>query len=197
MTPIEQLGEFGLIDRITKGFPTFHSEVQSHIGDDAAVIRSGPEEVQVISTDLLLEGVHFDLAYAPLRHLGFKAVAVNVSDIVAMNAKPTGITVSIGMSNRFSVEAIEELYAGIKIACETYRVDLIGGDTSSSRQGLIISVTAIGTAAESEVVYRKGAQPKNLVCVSGDIGAAYAGFLILEREKSGFSQKPRSSARSQ
>lgn len=190
MTPIEHVGEFGLIDRITEGFVSHHDSVQVGIGDDAAVIQTGPDKVEVISTDLLLEGVHFDLAYAPLRHVGFKSIAVNVSDIVAMNAQPYGVTVSIGMSSRFTVEAIEELYAGIKAACEMYQIDLLGGDTSSSRQGLVISVTAMGTASPGEIVRRQGAKNKNLVCVSGDLGSAYAGFLILDREKAVFLKNP-------
>lgn len=190
MTPLESLGEFGLIDRITAGFPVVHPEVELGVGDDAAVISTGPETYQVISTDLMLEGVHFDLSYAPLRHVGFKSIAVNVSDIVAMNAEPVGVTVSIGMSNRFPVEAVEELYAGIKIACEMYQVDLLGGDTASSRQGLMISVTAIGKVAKSAISYRRGAEAGNLICVSGDLGAAYAGFLILDREKSVYLKSP-------
>ncbi|MEM7372222.1 MAG: thiamine-phosphate kinase [Bacteroidota bacterium] len=190
MTPIEHVGEFGLIDRITKNFESYHANVQLGIGDDAAIVKTGSNTVELISTDLLLEGVHFDLAYAPIQHVGFKSIAVNVSDIVAMNAQPYGVTVSIGVSNRFTVEAIEELYAGIQAACDAYQIDLLGGDTSSSRQGLVISVTAFGTAQESEVVRRKGAQVKNLVCVSGDLGSAYAGFLILDREKSVFLKNP-------
>lgn len=189
-TPISQLGEFGLIDRITGSFPHFSDRVIKGVGDDAAVIRGENGQVQVLTTDFLLEGVHFDLAYVPLRHLGYKSVVVNLSDIVAMNAKPIGVTVSIAISNRFPVEAVEELYAGIQLACERYKVDLLGGDTTSSRQGLVISVTAIGQAAESEVVYRSGAQPKDLICVSGDVGGAYAGFLVLDREKQVFINQP-------
>lgn len=190
LTDISHLGEFGLIEHITNDFPTYYPDIIKGIGDDAAVVRSGNGKVQVYSTDMLLEGIHFDLAYAPLRHLGYKSVVVNLSDIVAMNVKPYAITVSIAISNRFPVEAVKELYEGMKLACERYRVQLIGGDTTSSRQGLVISVTAFGEAEEQQVVYRKGAQPKDLVCVSGDIGAAYAGLLILDREKSVFTQSP-------
>ncbi len=190
MTPISTLGEFGLIERIKNKFKTTHNQVIKGIGDDAAVVPIGNGLVQVYTTDLLAEGVHFDLSYAPLRHLGYKAVAVNLSDIFAMNAVPFGITVSIAFSNRFTVEAIDELYEGIKLACERYHVDLLGGDTTSSRQGLVISVTAFGQAKEEEIVYRSGAQPNDLICVSGDAGAAYAGLLVLEREKNSFVNNP-------
>ncbi|MEM7656381.1 MAG: thiamine-phosphate kinase [Bacteroidota bacterium] len=190
LTPIEALGEFGLIDRITQKFPDPRPELRLGIGDDAALIRSGMGDLQVITTDLLLEGVHFDLAYAPLRHLGYKSVAVNVSDVVAMNAEPYGITVSIGMSNRFPVEALEELYGGIRLACEAYGINLLGGDTSSSKQGLILSVSAYGTVKESEVALRSGATEKELICVSGDLGAAYAGYQVLDREKAVFVDNP-------
>ena len=190
LTDISNLGEFGLINRITKDFPTFHQNVVKGVGDDAAIVEESENTVQVYSTDLLLEGTHFDLAYVPLRHLGYKAVAVNLSDIVAMNAHPYGITVSIAVSNRFPIEAVDEIYEGIKLACQKYEVDLLGGDTSSSRLGLVISVTAFGRAEKSEVVYRKGAKPKDLICVSGDIGAAYAGLLVLDREKSVYLKAP-------
>lgn len=190
MTPIAHLGEFGLIDHITKDFGSYGTSVLKGIGDDASIIQTGNNQVEVISTDMLLEGVHFDLAYMPLRHLGYKAVIVNLSDIVAMNATPYGITVSVGLSSRFPVEAVEELYAGIKLACEKYHINLLGGDTTSSKQGLIISVTALGRASKNSIVYRNGAKPNDLICVSGDIGAAYAGFLILDREKSVFIDKP-------
>lgn len=190
MTPISKLGEFGLIDRIKNKFSTDFNRVSKGIGDDAAVVPIGNGLVQVYSTDLLLEGIHFDLSYAPLRHLGYKAVAVNLSDIFAMNAVPFGITVSIAFSNRFTVEAIDELYEGIKLACDRYRVDLLGGDTTSSQQGLVISVTAFGQAKEEEIVYRSGAQPNDLICVSGDVGSAYAGLLILDREKKVFVDSP-------
>ncbi|MEZ4771707.1 MAG: thiamine-phosphate kinase [Bacteroidia bacterium] len=190
LTDISHLGEFGLIDRITKNFPKVYPDVIKGVGDDAAVVRSGNGKVQVISTDLLLEGVHFDLAYVPLRHLGYKAVAVNISDIAAMNIKPYGITVSIAISNRFPVEAIDEIYEGIRLACEKYQIDLLGGDTASSRQGLVISVTAIGEGLEQQVVYRNGAKPRDLICVSGDVGSAYAGLLVLDREKSVYMNSP-------
>lgn len=190
MTPIQQLGEFRLIERLTQGFSLRNPDVIRGVGDDAAAIRSAEGRAEVVSSDLLLEGVHFDLAYVPLRHLGYKSVAVNLSDIAAMNAQPYGIIVSIGASNRFPVEALEELYHGIRIACEHYQVDLLGGDTTSSRQGLVISITALGRAPEPALVYRGGAKPQDLICVSGNLGAAYAGLLVLEREKNVFLQSP-------
>lgn len=183
LTPIAKLGEFGLIERITAKLDGANSDVLKGIGDDAAVYRIAEGEVEVVSTDLLVEGIHFDLAYVPLQHLGFKAVAVNVSDILAMNASPFAITVSIAVSSRYTVEALETLYEGIQLACDHYNVDVIGGDTSSSRSGMVISVTAIGKAKESEVVYRSGAGVNDLVCVTGDLGAAYAGLQVMEREK--------------
>jgi thiamine-monophosphate kinase len=190
-TPISELGEFGLIDKLASKFSLRNADLLAKgIGDDAAVIRLGNEQALLVSTDMLVEGVHFDLAYMPLRHLGYKAVAVNLSDIFAMNGIPYGVTVSVAMSNRFTVEAIEELYEGVKLACDTWNVDLIGGDTTGSTQGLSISVTALGQARESEVVYRSGAQPNDLICVTGDIGSAYAGFLILDREKETFLSNP-------
>ena len=189
-TPISEIGEFGLVDRITQGFPSLYEHTVKGIGDDAAVIRTGKDEVQVFATDMLLEGVHFDLAYSPLRHLGYKSVVVNISDVLAMNALPYGITVSIGISNRFTIEAIDELYAGIKLACEKYHIELLGGDTTSSQQGLVISVTAFGKGKEQDIIYRSGAKPKDLICVTGDLGAAYAGFLVLDREKSSFIDQP-------
>lgn len=190
-TPISELGEFGLIDRITSKFTTRNPELLTKgIGDDAAVINLGAGQVMLVSTDLLIEGVHFDLSYMPLRHLGYKAVAVNLSDIFAMNAIPYGVTVSIAMSSRFTVEAMEELYEGVRLACEQWNVDLIGGDTTGAQQGLTISVTALGNAREDQVVYRDGAKPNDLVCVTGDVGSAYAGFLILDREKETFLKNP-------
>lgn len=189
-TPISTLGEFGLIARLTKQFPIRQERTVKAIGDDAAAVRTDGKKLQVYSTDLLIEGVHFDLAYAPLRHLGYKAVAVNVSDIAAMNAQPYGITVSIGVSSRFPVEAMEEFYAGVSLACERYGIDLLGGDTTSARQGLVISVTAFGEVEEEKITYRSGAKPKDLICVSGDVGAAYAGFLVLDREKNVFLKDP-------
>lgn len=186
MTPISHYGEFGLIEHLTQNFPLFHAHTLKTVGDDAAVVKCADGKVNVFSTDLLLEGVHFDLGYVPLKHLGYKAVVVNISDIFAMNAIPYGITVSIAVSNRFPVEALEELYEGIKIACEKYKIELLGGDTSSSKQGLVLSVTAFGYGEEKRIVYRKGAKPNDLICVTGDIGAAYAGFLVLDREKVAF-----------
>lgn len=181
-TEISTLGEFGLIDKLTKGKPLVQASSLSGIGDDAAVINHAGEPT-VISTDILIEGIHFDLMYMPLKHLGYKAVAVNLSDIYAMNATPTQITVSIAFSNRFPIEAIEEIYEGIYSACKNYNVDLIGGDTSSSNKGLIISVTAIGTAKAGKLCYRNGAKPGDLICISGNLGAAYLGLQLLEREK--------------
>lgn len=190
-TELSALGEFGLIDRLAAAVPTGRqASTHKGIGDDAAVVDLGNGQVQVITTDLLLEGVHFDLTYCPLRHLGYKAVAVNVSDVAAMNALPTQITVSVGVSNRFSVEALDELYAGIALACEAYNVDLVGGDTSSSRQGLVLSVTALGTARKEDVVYRSGAQPGEVVCVTGDLGAAYLGLQVLEQHKAEYLANP-------
>ena len=190
LTDISNLGEFGLIERVTKDFPSFHDNVVKGIGDDAAVVQGEEGMVQVYSTDLLIEGTHFDLAYVPLRHLGYKAIAVNLSDIASMNAIPYGVTVSIAVSNRFPIEAVDEIYQGIKLACEKYSVDLLGGDTSSSRLGLVISVTAFGKAPKDDIVYRSGAQPKDLICVSGDVGAAYAGLLVLDREKAVYLKTP-------
>ena len=187
-TPLSEFGEFGLIEKLTNDFKITQSTTLKGIGDDAAVIR--PDGEVVVSTDLLIEGVHFDLSYMPLKHLGYKAVVVNLSDIYAMNARATQITVSIAVSNRFPFEAIEELYAGIKTACSLYQVDLIGGDTTSSTTGLMISVTAIGQVKEEQLVYRNGAQPNDLLVVSGDIGGAYLGLQVLEREKEVFKVNP-------
>ena len=189
-TELATLGEFGLIERLANGVQIHHPQTIKGIGDDAAVVKISDTESMVITTDLLAEGIHFDLAYVPLKHLGYKAVAVNLSDVAAMNAVPRQITVSIALSNRFSVEAIDELYAGINSACEAYKVDLVGGDTTSSRAGLIISVTAIGVAKTDKIVYRSGAKPGQVVCVSGDLGAAYLGLQILEREKREFVENP-------
>ena len=181
-TELSSLGEFGLIDHLAKHFEPKQKSSHLGIGDDAALIKLGTR-VMAVSTDMLVEGVHFDLTYTPLKHLGYKAVTANLSDIAAMNAKPSQVTVSIGMSNRFSLEAVEELYEGIRLACEKYQVDLIGGDTTSSRSGLVISVTAMGEANLKKTTYRKGAKPGDLLVVSGDIGGAYMGLQILEREK--------------
>lgn len=182
---LSALGEFGLIDHITKHFEINHSSTIKGVGDDAAILEFADEQT-VISTDLLLEGIHFDLSYVPLKHLGYKSIIVNLSDIYAMNATPSQVLVSIGISNRFSLEAIEELYQGMLIACKRYNIDLVGGDTSSSKQGLVISVTAIGHSKKENIVKRDNAQVNDLLCVSGDLGAAYMGLQILEREKNVF-----------
>lgn len=190
-TSLSQLGEFGLIDHLTNQFEITQASTLKGIGDDAAVLDFADKKV-VVSTDLLIEGVHFDLAYMPLKHLGYKAVVVNVSDICAMNAKPTQITVSVAVSNRFPLEALEELFAGIALAAKSYKVDVIGGDTTSSQKGLILSITAIGEASEEELVYRNGAKINDLLVVSGDLGAAYMGLQVLEREKQVFQVNPHS-----
>jgi thiamine-monophosphate kinase len=181
-TEIASLGEFGLIDHLTKNNDIKNTSTIVSVGDDGAVIDHFGRQT-VISTDLLLEGVHFDLSYTPLKHLGYKSVVVNLSDIYAMNATPTQITLSIGFSNRFSVEALEEFYAGVYAACDQYGVDLIGGDTSTSLRGFVISVTAIGEVAPDSYVKRNGAQPNDLICVSGELGGAFLGLTLLEREK--------------
>ena len=188
-TSIAELGEFGLIKHITKYFKVENSTSVKAIGDDAAVLDAS-EKQTLVSTDLLIEGVHFDLSYMPLKHLGYKAVMVNLSDVYAMNGTAEQITVSIAVSNRFPLEAIEELYAGIQLACETYKIDLVGGDTTSSTKGILISVTAIGKAEKEEIVYRDGAKETDLIVVSGDLGAAYLGLQILEREKQVFKVDP-------
>lgn len=180
-TELSTLGEFGLIDRLTKDFPLANPQTKKGVGDDAAVLSFGDKEV-LVTTDLLLEGIHFDLRYVPLKHLGYKAAIVNFSDIYAMNGHPKQITVSLGISSRFTLEHIEALYSGIRLACETYGVDLVGGDTSASVTGLVISITCIGEADKDEIVYRSGANPTDLICVSGDLGAAYMGLQLLERE---------------
>lgn len=188
-TPVSQLGEFGLIEHLTKSFDIKHSSTLKGIGDDGAVLDFKDKKV-VVSTDLLVEGVHFDLSYMPLKHLGYKAVVVNLSDIAAMNAKPTQITVSIAVSNRFPLEALEELFNGIALAAKTYNIDVIGGDTTSSQKGLIISITVLGEANEDEIVYRNGAKENDLIVVSGDLGSAYMGLQVLEREKQVFQVNP-------
>ncbi|MFN3800354.1 thiamine-phosphate kinase [Belliella pelovolcani] len=188
-TEIGELGEFGLIDHLNKSVKIKNSSTFKGIGDDAAVIEAG-NHVKVVTTDLLLEGVHFDLSYAPLQHVGFKAVAVNVSDVAAMNAIPKQITVSIALSNRFSVEAVDALYAGINAAAEHYGVDVIGGDTTASRSGLVISITAIGEAKKEELSYRYGAKVNDIICATGDLGGALVGLQILEREKQVFMANP-------
>lgn len=188
-TELSELGEFGLIDRLAKNITSKHNGTVKGIGDDAAVIDTG-NNLLLLSTDLLLEGVHFDLTYMPLKHLGYKAAVVNISDIAAMNGIPKQMTVSIAVSNRFSLEAIEELYRGISMACDKYNIDLVGGDTSSSVSGLLISITITGEAAREEIVYRNGAKEGDLLCVTGDLGGAYAGLLILEREKQVYKANP-------
>ena len=188
-TSLDQLGEFGLIHHITKHFKISHKTTVKAVGDDSAVLESS-EKQTLITTDLLIEGVHFDLSYMPLKHLGYKAVVVNLSDVYAMNGAAEQITVSIAVSNRFPLEAIEELYAGIQLACETYQIDLIGGDTTSSTKGMLISVTAVGKANKEEIVYRNGANETDLIVVTGDLGAAYLGLQVLEREKQVFKVNP-------
>jgi len=188
-TELGELGEFGLIDQIQQSVELKNESSVLGIGDDAALIDAG-DHYKVVSTDLLSEGVHFDLSYFPLKHLGYKAVAVNVSDIAAMNAIPEQIVISLALSNRFSVEAINEFYAGVYMACEDYKVDLVGGDTSSSPGGLFISVTAIGKVAKDKVVKRSGAKGKDIICATGDLGGAYVGLQVLEREKQVFLADP-------
>jgi len=189
LTPLAQLGEFGLIEHLTKNVKIGHKSTVKGIGDDAAVLNFSTKST-VVSTDLLIEGVHFDLSYVPLKHLGYKAIVANVSDIYAMNAIATQITISIAVSNRFPLEALEELYDGIATACSVYNVDLVGGDTTSSTTGLIISVTAIGEINEQDIVYRNGAKPNDLLVVTGDLGAAYLGLQVLEREKEVYKVNP-------
>lgn len=179
---ISSLGEFGLIDRLTKDMPPKQSSTHVAVGDDAAVLDYPDTEV-LVTTDMLLENVHFDLTYVPLKHLGYKSAVVNFSDIYAMGGTPRQITVSLGISKRFTVEHIEELYSGIRLACEIYGVDIVGGDTCSSHQGLVISVTCIGDAPRGTAIRRSGAKPNDIICVSGDLGAAYMGLQVLEREK--------------
>ncbi|WP_435261435.1 thiamine-phosphate kinase [Tenacibaculum sp. nBUS_03] len=188
-TSLSELGEFGLIKHLTKHFSSYHKTTVKSVGDDAAVIDSS-EKQTIVTTDLLIEGVHFDLSYMPLKHLGYKAVMVNLSDVYAMNAEAEQITVSIAISNRFPLEALEELYAGIQLACNTYNIDLIGGDTTSSTKGMLLSITAIGKANKEDVIYRDGAKPTDLIVVSGDLGGAYLGLQVLEREKQVFQVNP-------
>ncbi len=188
-TDVNELGEFGLIEHLTQGFPLHNRSSIKGVGDDAAVIDNDGL-LTLVSTDLLVEGVHFDLMYSPLKHLGYKSIVVNLSDIYAMNAYPRQVTVSIALSNRFSVEALDELYAGIRAACEHYQVDLVGGDTASSPRGLIISVTAIGQGEKDKLAYRNGARVGDLICITGNLGAAYLGLQILEREKRLYLENP-------
>lgn len=188
-TEISTLGEFGLIDRLTKDIELTNASSIKGVGDDAAVLEYNDTEV-LVTTDLLLENVHFDLTYVPLKHLGYKAAIVNISDICAMNGTPRQLTVSLGISKRFTVEHIEQLYSGIKVACKLYGVDVVGGDTCASHQGLVISITCIGDAPKDKIVYRNGAHDTDLVCVSGNLGAAYMGLQLLEREKVASAGRP-------
>lgn len=188
-TEISSIGEFGLIDRISKKFQSSHSGTVKGVGDDAAVIQSGTG-YSLLSTDMLLEGIHFDLSYFPLQHLGYKAVVVNVSDIAAMNGTPKQLTVNLGLSNRFSAEAVELLYDGLYQACQKYKVDLVGGDTTSSNSGLVISISITGEVDQKQVCYRNSAKLNDILCLSGDVGAAYIGLQILEREKQVFLTNP-------
>jgi len=189
---LSKLGEFGLIKHLTQHIEIKNPSTLKGVGDDAAVINyTEGDKVTLVSTDMLVEGVHFDLTYVPLKHLGYKSVTVNLSDIYAMNGQPKQITVSIALSNRFALESVEELYAGMLMACEKYGVDLIGGDTTSSLSGLVISITVLGEADKNKVVYRNGAKETDLLCVSGDLGGAYMGLQILEREKAVFKENPK------
>ena len=190
-TSLSDLGEFGLIEHLTKNFEIKHESTLKSIGDDAAVVDFKDQKC-VITTDLLVEGVHFDLSYVPLKHLGYKSVMVNLSDVYAMNAVPKQITVSIAVSNRFPLEAVEELYKGIHTAAKIYNIDVIGGDTTSSNKGILISITALGHAAAEDIVYRTGAKDNDLVVVTGDVGAAYMGLQVLEREKEVYKVNPQS-----
>lgn len=187
---VDELGEFGLIEHLTASFENRQTSTIKGVGDDAAVIEKNDKEFTLISTDTLIEGVHFNLMYMPLKHLGYKAVAVNVSDICAMNGKAEQITVSLAVSSKFSLDAIEELYAGIKAACEQYEIDLVGGDTTSSLSGLVLTITVLGSVQKEKVVYRSGAQEYDLIVVTGDLGGAYMGLQLLEREKEVFKANP-------
>jgi thiamine-monophosphate kinase len=189
-TNISELGEFGLIDHLTNKFELKNTNSLLGVGDDAAVIAISDEEVMLLSTDMLIEGIHFNLMYMPLKHLGYKAVAVNVSDICAMNGTAEQITVSLAVSSRFPLEALEELYDGIRIACENYKVDLVGGDTTSSTSGLIINISIVGRVKKEEITYRSGAKEMDLLVVTGDLGGAYIGLQVLEREKEVFKANP-------
>ncbi len=191
LTDLSALGEFGLINFLTKNIQTKNKSTIKGIGDDAAVIEPSPDKLTLVSKDLLIERIHFDMMYTPMKHLGYKAAVVNFSDMAAMNGIPRQIVVGIGVSSKFSVEALNEIYDGIKKACEVYQVDFVGGDTTSSEQGLFISVTVIGEAEKNSIAYRSGAKPNDLLCVSGNLGAAYLGLLILEREKKVFEANPK------
>lgn len=187
ITELKELGEFQLIDELTKDVQLYHKSTIKGIGDDAAVIDAG-DKALVMTTDMLMEGIHFNLIYTPLKHLGYKAAVVNFSDIYAMNARPRQMVVSLAVSGKFTVESLKDLYAGLKLACDTYQVDLVGGDTTSSITGMAISITVIGEALKEEITYRSGAKVNDLICVTGDLGAAYLGLQILEREKKLFEQ---------
>ena len=189
ITNLSELGEFALIDKLVQNVKIYNDSTLKAVGDDAAVIDHKDEQT-LVSVDILCEGVHFDMTYCPLKHLGYKAAIVNFSDIYAMNGTPTQIVVGLGISSKYSVEAIEEIYRGIRLACDRYHVDLVGGDTTASKSGLFISVTVIGKAKKDDIVYRNGAKPNDLLCVSGNLGAAYTGLLILEREKAAFMADP-------
>ena len=189
-TPISNLGEFGLIEHITKAFKIDHPTTVKGVGDDAAVLSFSEKKYQLFSTDMLIEGVHFDLSYYPLKHLGYKEITVNVSDICAMNGTPLQVTVSIADANRYPIESIEELYTGIQAACETYNLDLVGGDTTTSNQGLVISISILGEVQRNKITYRSGAKQNDLLVVTGDLGAAYLGLQILTREKQIFLENP-------
>lgn len=189
-TELKDVGEFGLIERLKKNIHLQNKSSIKGIGDDCAVIDNGTDFYTIISTDMLVEKIHFDLSYVPLRHLGYKAIAVNVSDIAAMNGIPEQITVGLAISNRFSIEAIEEIYAGMKIACDNYKVDLVGGDTTSSISGLMISISVIGKVNKNKIAYRNTAKKDDIICVTGDLGAAYMGLHILEREKQVYQSNP-------
>lgn len=190
LTDLSSLGEFGLIDHLTKHLKTKNKSTVKGVGDDAAVIQPDAGKQMLVSNDLLIEGVHFDLIYTPLKHLGYKAVVVNLSDIASMNGTPKQIIVGIGISSKYSLEAIEEVYAGMIKACEIYNVDFVGGDTTSSPAGLHLSITVIGEVEKKKITYRSGAKPNDLICVSGDLGASYMGLLLLEREKKAFQANP-------
>lgn len=182
-TPIAELGEFGLIDRLTAAFPVRRKTTLQGVGDDAAAVAASRSEATLVTTDLLIEGIDFDLTYFPLKHLGYKAVVVGVSDLLAMNARPEQLLLSLGVSAKFSVEALEEFYAGVHLACDELEIDLAGGDTTASVTGLTVNVTAVGRAKRTDIVYRRGAQPNDLICITGNLGAAYMGLQLLEREK--------------
>ncbi len=188
-TPINELGEFGLIDHLTQAFSPYHDSTRKGVGDDAAVIKY-EDDVVVWTTDYLVEAVHFDMVYTPLKHLGYKAVVACISDVYAMNAHPQQITVSLAISNKYPVEALDELYQGIELACNRYKVDIVGGDTTTALKGMVINMGAIGTVKEENVTYRDRAQEGDVVCVTGDLGGAYIGLLLLEREKEVFMENP-------